>query len=246
MPGRILLTILMTISGLVSYGQGFTLSGEITDGGSGETLIGAVVYIEEIEKGVASNVFGFYSVTLPAGTYNVEYSFIGYKSVKKVIDLNSDQKINVELNTEAYVGPEVEIVGTKGKNTESTEIGRLELGIEQVKVLPAFLGEVDILKTIQLLPGIQSATEGNSGFYVRGGGPDQNLILVDNAVVYNASHLFGMFSVFNADAVKNIEVIKGGMPAQYGGRVSSVLDITLKEGNNKEFEFEGGIVLISG
>jgi outer membrane receptor for ferrienterochelin and colicin len=155
--------------------------------------------------------------------------------------LNQNTSISLELQSGIIEGPTVIIQGEKSKNTESTEMGRASFEVETIKKLPALLGEVDILKTIQYLPGIQAAGEGNSGFYVRGGGPDQNLILLDNATIYNASHLFGFFSVFNADAVKSVEVIKGGMPAEYGGRVSSVLDITLKEGNKKEYVFEGGI-----
>lgn len=223
----------------------FTLSGEVRDKNDGETIVGANIYVQELQKGVSSNAFGFYSLTLPEGNYTIEYSFIGYQKIIKKIALTEDLKISVQLELSVIMGPEVEVVGERSDHTESTDIGRVELEVDAIKKLPAFMGEVDILKTIQFLPGIQSASEGNSGFYVRGGGPDQNLILLDNATVYNASHLFGFFSVFNADAIKNIEVIKGGMPAQYGGRVASVLDITLKEGNKKEYTFEGGIGLIS-
>ena len=141
---------------------------------------------------------------------------------------------------------EVTITADKvDKNVESTSMGRDQLGVEQIKALPAFIGEVDILKTIQLLPGVISAGEGSSGYYVRGGGPDQNLILLDEANVYNASHLFGFFSVFNADAVQNITLIKGGMPANYGGRLASVLDIQMKEGNNQKFGVDGGLGFVS-
>ncbi len=238
-------SLLFPLLSLGSADAKFSISGEIRDANDGEHIIGANIYVVELQKGVSSNAFGFYSLTLESGTYTLEYSFIGYKKVSKTIDLQSNQKINIELETNVFLGPEVEVVGERSDHTESTDIGRVELEVDAIKKLPAFMGEVDILKTIQFLPGIQSATEGNSGFYVRGGGPDQNLILLDNATVYNASHLFGFFSVFNADAIKNIEVIKGGMPAQYGGRVASVLDITLKEGNRKEHKFEGGIGLIS-
>ena len=232
-------------AGQVFAAKNFTISGNVSEKANGESMIGVTVYVDELKKGVSTNFYGFYSMTLPQGNYTILYSFIGFKEVVRTVELSQNTKINVELEEAVYVGPTVEIVGDQNDNTESTKIGTVKLDIENIKTLPAFLGEVDLLKTIQLLPGIQSASEGNSGFYVRGGGPDQNLILVDNAVVYNASHLFGSFSVFNADAVKNVEVIKGGMPAKYGGRVSSVLDISLKEGNLKEHQLEGGIGLIS-
>ncbi|MGB1032304.1 MAG: carboxypeptidase-like regulatory domain-containing protein, partial [Flavobacteriales bacterium] len=210
-------------SSAISCAQKYSISGTISDASTGETILGASVFVEDMEKGVSSNVYGFYSLSLPKGSYKISYSFIGYKTIKKTVELNQDITFNAKLESAVIMGSTVEIVGKKGENVNSTDVGRVELEVDQIKKLPALLGEVDILKTIQLLPGIQSAGEGNSGFYVRGGGPDQNLILVDNAVVYNASHLFGFFSVFNADAVKHIDVIKGGMPAKFGGRVSSVL-----------------------
>ena len=225
--------------------QKYTISGTVTDASTGESILAANVAIKELGKGVATNLYGFYSISLPAGNYTVLYTFIGYETVERAIELKSDVSVNVELKSQVIATDVVEIVGEKSANTESTDLGRVGLEVESIKKLPALLGEVDVLKTIQFLPGVQSAGEGNSGFYVRGGGPDQNLILLDNATIYNAAHLFGFFSVFNADAVKNIDLIKGGMPASYGGRISSVLDISLKEGNNKEHTFEGGIGLIA-
>jgi len=237
--------VLSIFASQLCHGQKYTVSGSINDASTGESILGATIKISELQKGISSNNYGFYSLTLPEGNYTIIYSFIGYETIEKSIELKQNIRLDIKLKPSVVMGPTVEITGEKGKNVNSTDIGTAELEVDQIKKLPALLGEVDILKTLQLLPGIQSAGEGNSGFYVRGGGPDQNLILVDNAVVYNASHLFGFFSVFNADAVKNIEVIKGGIPAKYGGRVSSVLEVTLKEGNNKEFKFEGGIGLIS-
>ena len=225
--------------------QKFTISGTVTDASTGESILAANVAIKELGKGVATNLYGFYSISLPTGNYTLLYTFIGYETVERYIELNTDKSINVELTSLVIATDVVEIVGEKSANTESTDMGRVGLEVESIKKLPALLGEVDVLKTIQFLPGVQSAGEGNSGFYVRGGGPDQNLILLDNATIYNAAHLFGFFSVFNADAVKNIDLIKGGMPSSYGGRISSVLDISLKEGNNKEHTFEGGIGLIA-
>lgn len=240
-----LVLALMTSFYAVEAQQKYTISGTVTDASTGESILAANVAIKEIGKGVATNLYGFYSISLPAGTYTVLYSFIGFETFERSVNLSSDTSINVELKSQVIATDVVEIVGEKSANTESTDMGRVGLEIESIKKLPALLGEVDVLKAIQFLPGVQSAGEGNSGFYVRGGGPDQNLILLDNATIYNASHLFGFFSVFNADAVKNIDLIKGGMPASFGGRISSVLDISLKEGNNKEHTFEGGIGLIA-
>ena len=164
----------------------------------------------------------------------------------KRLTLNQNLKINTTLQEKVITKKELVITGVKDdKNTSSTDMGKVQMDVEKIKTLPAFMGEVDVLKTIQLTPGVQNAGEGNSSFYVRGGGPDQNLILLDEAVVYNASHLFGFFSVFNADAVKNIDLTKAGMPANYGGRLASVLDISMKEGNSKKLQVDGGIGLIS-
>ena len=224
----------------------FTISGYIKDAETGEDLMAANVFIVELEKGVSTNTYGFFSLTLPAGTYTIKFSFIGYNdSIQKVV-LNSDQRINLKLKPTAVKLDEFEITAERvDENTTSTDMGKVGFDVDKIKTLPAFMGEVDIMKTIQLMPGVQAAGEGNSGFYVRGGGPDQNLILLDEAVVYNASHLFGFFSVFNADAVKNVELYKGTMPANFGGRLASVIDVGLKEGNNKEYEFDGGIGLIA-
>jgi hypothetical protein len=232
-------------SSVTAQTKNFTLSGYVKDASNGEVLIGAVVYIPSINKGATTNVYGFYSLSVPAGEYDIKYSFIGYDDIVKKINLLKDERVNLELKVSSQVMEEVVIEGKANQNVESTQMGQMELNVEKIKSLPAFMGEVDILKTIQLLPGVQSAGEGNTGFYVRGGGPDQNLILLDEAPVYNASHLFGFFSVFNADALKNVNMIKGGMPANYGGRLSSVLDINMKDGNYKEFHGEGGIGLIA-
>ncbi|MEP7263716.1 MAG: TonB-dependent receptor [Bacteroidota bacterium] len=224
----------------------FTISGYVRDKATGEALIGCNVYIKELLKGAQTNTYGFYSLTFEEGNYTIAVSFIGFKDSSFAVTLNKDQTLNVELTSKSVEASEVIITGDRpDKNVKSTDMGKINIDVEKIKTLPAFLGEVDILKTIQLLPGVQSAGEGNSGFYVRGGGPDQNLVLLDEAVVYNASHLFGFFSVFNSDAVKNMELTKGGMPAQYGGRLASVLDISMKEGNNKEFHGSGGIGYIA-
>jgi len=243
---RLSLAIFLTVFiCLNTLSQSVTLSGTVKDKSTGETIIGASVYLKEVAKGMPSNVYGFYSITVAPGNHTLLVSAIGYKSIELELELLDDLKLPLELSENVILTDVATVVGEKSKNTESTDMGRVDLDVSKIKKLPAFLGEVDILKTIQFLPGIQTAGEGNTGFYVRGGGPDQNLILLDNAVVYNASHLFGFFSVFNADAVKNVEVIKGGMPANYGGRLASVLDISLKEGNAREHTFDGGIGLIA-
>lgn len=227
-------------------GKKYTVSGFVKDARTGESLIGTNVFIKELLKGTSTNQYGFYSITIDEGNYTLVASFLGYKEYSKAIKLDQDIRVNIDLIDAAILAQEVVITGEKlDKNVQSTQMGKVDLEIEQIKTLPAFMGEVDLLKIIQLLPGVQSAGEGNSGYYVRGGGPDQNLILLDEAVVYNASHLFGFFSVFNADAVKNVSLIKGGMPAQYGGRLASVLDISMKEGNNKEYHAEGGLGFIA-
>ncbi len=223
-----------------------TVSGYVKDSLSGETLIGATISILGKSKGITSNQFGFYSITLAAGTYNFICSYVGYVSKIKTIELNADVDYNFEILPRITTEQAV-IISSKKRdaNVKNAQMGKLDLSINQVKSIPAFLGEIDVLKTIQLLPGVQSAGEGSSGLYVRGGGPDQNLILLDDAVVYNTGHLFGFFSIFNGDAIKSTSLIKGGMPAQYGGRLSSVLDISMKEGNDKNFVVQGGIGLIA-
>jgi hypothetical protein len=229
----------------VGYGQeNATISGYINEESSGEPIIGGQVYVPSLQKGASTNEFGFYSLTLPKGPYQLIYRGGGLPNDTLNINLTKDTIIKAELGKSIEI-EEVEINAKKTDNVNSTKIGQIELDINQIKKLPAFLGEVDVLKTIQLLPGVSSVSEGGQGFYVRGGGPDQNLVLLDNAQVYNASHLFGFFSVFNSDAVKSVNLIKGSMPASYGGRLSSVLEVNMKEGNNKKFKVTGGLGLIS-
>jgi hypothetical protein len=224
----------------------YTISGYVKEAATGEAIIGATVVVKELKKGTNTNQYGFYSITVEGGSYNLVVSYLGFEENSQPVELKSDLRMNVSMSVKAILKDEVIITGEReDKNVKSTEMGTVKLNMEQIKALPAFLGEVDILKTIQLLPGVKSAGDGNAGFYVRGGGPDQNLILLDEAVVYNASHLLGFFSVFNGDAVKDVTLIKGGMPAQYGGRLSSVLDISMKEGNNQQYHVDGGIGLIS-
>jgi TonB dependent receptor/CarboxypepD_reg-like domain/TonB-dependent Receptor Plug Domain len=219
-----------------------TISGIVKDAKTGESVIGATVFVQELKKGVVTNTYGFYSITLDAGNVSLACSFIGFQKFQQSIDLNADTRLNIDLVSISRELQTVEI-SDKGpqENVNNTRMSTINLSMEEIKRLPAFLGEVDILKTLQLLPGVKSGGDGNSGFYVRGGGPDQNLILLDEATIYNASHLLGFFSVFNGDAIKNVELTKGGMPAQYGQRISSVIDISLREGNNQNFKVQGGI-----
>lgn len=222
-----------------------TLSGYLRDSGSSEALIAATIYVKELGIGTQSNNYGFYSISVPAGSYNVIYSYIGYNTQTKQVNITDDIVMDIGLEAENVL-KEVEITSERrDKNVSGTQMGTISISAQKIKQLPVIFGETDILKTLQLMPGVQSAGEGNAGFYVRGGGPDQNLILLDDAVVYNTGHLFGFFSVFNTDALNNVTLIKGGMPANYGGRLSSVVDVSMKEGNMKEFHAEGGIGLIA-
>lgn len=223
-----------------------TISGYVKDAKTGETLIGATVYLKENQKGATTNLYGFYSFTVTEGTFTLIANYLGYVEYVKEIKLDKDLNISIELEPKFVETEAAQVVGEKkDENLSSTQMGKTVLEMETIKAIPAFMGEVDVLKAIQLLPGVQSAGEGNAGFYVRGGGPDQNLILLDEATVYNASHLFGFFSVFNSDAIKNVTLIKGGMPANYGSRLSSVVDVQMKDGNMKEFHAEGGLGIIA-
>ncbi len=225
-----------------------TVSGYIKGAEDGEALIGAGIYVEELKTGATSNVYGFYSLTLPQGKYTLKFIFLGYQTQIKTIDLKENMVLNAELEEEARQTKEVVITGEQTEieaNVKTTQMGVNKLDIKTINRIPPLLGEVDIIRSIQLLPGVTTVGEGASGFNVRGGSIDQNLILLDEAPVYNSSHLFGFFSVFNPDAVKDVKLVKGGIPAQYGGRISSLLDIRMKEGNNKRLELKGGIGLLS-
>lgn len=225
--------------------QKFTISGYVEDAATGEKLIGANVYIPSLDVGASTNNYGFYSLTVPSDSMYLSVSYVGYQTSNFELNLTKDVSLNFTLS-EGTALETVEIIGEKAvKIEEKVQMSEVNVPIKQIQEFPAILGEVDVLKTLQLLPGVQSGTEGTSGLYVRGGSPDQNLILLDGVPMYNVSHLFGFFSVFNADAITNVSLIKGGYPARYGGRLSSVLDITLKEGNMKEFHGEGSISAIA-
>ena len=224
----------------------FTLSGTITDANSNETLIGVNVVLPELKTGVTTNEYGFYSITIPKGVYTVQISYLGYQTLQESITLDQNVKNNFKLFSNETALKEVVITDNKTKtDIKKPEMSVNKLSISTIKKMPVVLGEVDVLKSILLLPGVTNAGEGASGFNVRGGGADQNLILLDEATIFNSSHVFGFFSVFNPDAIKDLKLYKGGIPARYGGRASSVLDIYQKDGNSKEFHVNGGIGLIS-
>jgi hypothetical protein len=239
--------ILLVSLGIVFniYAQNYTISGYIRDAETGEALIGAYAIHNKTQSGTTSNNYGFYSITLPADSVEVVFSYIGYVSHTLKLDLKSSINIDVRLSTSILLNEVVITDRERYKIEEQSQMSSIDIPISQIKAIPALLGEADVLKALQLLPGVQSGGEGQSGLYVRGGSPDQNLILLDGVPVYNASHLFGFFSVFNTDAIKDVKLIKGGYPARYGGRLSSVIDIAMKEGNNQKVAGTASIGLIA-
>ena len=237
-----ILTLLVLFSFKSFSQERFTLNGYITDSESGESLIGATVFINEINSGTVTNPYGFYSITLDEGNYNIDFRYIGYTTISREINLSSNTKIDIELASsdiqlESVVVSDV----AEDYNISSIEMSTSKLDMSKVTEIPTFLGENDIIKAIQLLPGVSSVGEGASGFNVRGGSVGQNLVLLDEAPVYNSSHLLGFLSVFNPDAVKDLKLYKGGIPSRYGGRISSILDIRMKDGNKKKVQLSGGI-----
>lgn len=226
--------------------QKFTLSGYIKEKGSAETLPGVAVYVPSLKVGASSNNYGFYSITLPKGDYEILISSVGYQALKLQIKLDKNIEQNFDLEADITQLEGVEINAEKSeKISETAQMSLLKIPVSQIKDIPTLFGEKDVLKTLQLMPGVQSGSEGNSGLYVRGGGPDQNLMILDDATVYNAYHLFGFFSVFNGDALKSVELYKGGFPARFGGRLSSVLKMDMKDGDKEELHGKVGVGLIS-
>ncbi len=244
MSKKLFLGLVLSISVFALPGQKHVISGFISDKLSGEKLIGANIYETSSLVGTISNNYGFYSLSLPDGPVNILVSYLGYKSAELRFSLTRDTAIALFLEPASSEIEEITIVANKGSNLDNTQMSMIDIPVEKFKNLPFLLGEADVLKVIQLLPGVQSGTEGSTGIYVRGGGPDQNLFLLDGVPVYNASHLFGFFSVFNPDAVKSVQLYKGGFPARFGERLSSVVDIRMKEGNEKETHgsFSTGII----
>ncbi|GAA4409322.1 TonB-dependent receptor [Nibrella viscosa] len=244
-----LLSITMLLLGLSIAAiaqERFTISGYLKDAANGEGLIGATVQVKGQPVGVATNEYGFYSLTLPKGEYQLVYSYVGYESITKAVSLNYNQKLDMQLKSANVLIQEVVVKATRSEqNVNSLEMGVSKLDMKTIKAMPALLGEVDVIRSIQMLPGVSTVGEGATGFNVRGGNIDQNLILLDEATVYNSSHLMGFFSVFNPDAVKDVKLVKSGIPAQYGGRLSSLLDVRMKEGNAKRLALSGGIGTVS-
>ncbi|NQY68754.1 MAG: TonB-dependent receptor plug domain-containing protein [Flavobacteriales bacterium] len=239
------LVCIIFCSSYVLYAQEtITISGYLQEEASSEKLIGGNLYEFNSRKGTVTNDYGFFSLTVPKDSINLRISFAGFETQYYIGFPKEDLRLNFELK--GLTLNEVVIIGTKEEQIhEKVEMSTIDLSLEKVAMLPVLMGEKDIMKTIQLLPGVQTGSEGTSGIYVRGGGADQNLILLDGVPIYNASHLFGFFSVFNADAINSVKLIKGGFPARYGGRLSSVIDIKMKEGNMKEVHGKGSIGLIS-
>lgn len=223
----------------------YTVNGYIKDVSNGETLIGATVVVKGTSRGVATNAYGFYSLSLEPGDYTLSYEYLGFRTEQKEVQLSSNLKMDVELSEDVALLEEVVVLGEAAdQNVTDLEMSTNKLDITTIKSLPTLLGEVEIIRSIQLLPGVSSVGEGATGFNVRGGSVDQNLVLLDEAPVYNSSHLFGFFSVFNPDAVKDVKLYKGGIPSRYGGRLSSILDVRMKEGNSKNLSVNGGVGLI--
>jgi hypothetical protein len=236
---------LLIINSCFLFAQKKTISGYVSDGKTQEKIIGAIIYDAKTKLGTITNNFGFYSLTLPSDSVNLLISYIGFTPQYLSFLLNKDVPLNIDLSLSNQLQT-IEILADENERIEErTRMSTINIPIEQIKKVPALLGEVDVLKVLQLLPGVKSGGEGSSGLYVRGGGPDQNLILLDGAPIYNASHLFGFFSTFNADAIKNVELTKGGFPARYGGRLSSVIDINMKDGNMRKYNVEGSVGLIA-
>lgn len=243
---RAIFVVLFATCQLCCFAQSkFTVSGYVRDSVSGETLIGSSVAIQGQGKGITTNQYGFYSITLPEGRYRLSVTFAGYDQRDTTVDLHGGMDVDFHLVQRSMMQEVVVSSVRRDNNVKLAQMGKIDLSMSRIQSVPVLLGETDVLKTLQLLPGVRNAGEGNTGLYVRGGGPDQNLIMLDDAIVYNTGHLFGFFSVFNSDAIKNITLIKGSMPAQYGGRLSSVLDVSMKDGNMKKLEVQGGIGLIA-
>ncbi|MBA4744117.1 MAG: TonB-dependent receptor [Muricauda sp.] len=247
MKNKLLTYLLLLLGFTVMAQEKYTLRGTVKDNENGETLIGASVYLQGTEYGAITNEYGFYSLTAPAGTYTLSITYIGYGATVQEINLNTDQTIDLELSPNATALDEIVVSAddTEKINLKTPQMGVAQLKTQTIKEIPAVLGEVDVIKSIQMLPGVSNNGEGSTGFHVRGGAADQNLVLLDEAIIYNTSHFFGFFSVFNADAIKDVKLYKGDMPAEFGGRVSSVLDVRQKDGNSKNFALSGGIGIVS-
>jgi hypothetical protein len=242
---KVLILLICTFSILQISAQYYTISGYITDEKSGETLINASIYDINSRKGTVANVYGFYSLTLPKGQIDLQYSYVGYATQARKLDLQKDTVINIRFKSSIDL-QEITVIGRQRiTGVQSAQMSAVEVPISQIKTVPTLFGEADLVKALQLLPGVQSGSEGSTGMYVRGGGPDENLFLLDGIPVYNVNHMAGFFSVFNPDAVKNVTLYKGSFPARFGGRLSSVIDVRMNDGNDKEIHGNVSVGLIS-
>lgn len=244
---KVFTTLLLLLPFIGFTQKKITISGFVKEQGSQEQLPGVNVFVSDTPYGAVTNTYGFYSLTIPSGDSAIlAFSFVGYSKIEKSVALDKDIQLNILLSSVTQLD-EVVVSARRQEDyvSRTAQMSQIEIPIQQIKKIPAFFGEKDVLKVLQLMPGVQKGTEGQTGLYVRGGGPDQNLIILDDAVVYNANHLFGFFSIFNSDALKSVELTKGGFPARYGGRLSSVLEMNLKEGSKEKLHGEGGIGLIS-
>ena len=229
-----------------SKGGQFTLSGVIRDANNGEAIIGGQLFVQSLNTGTVSDINGNYSITLPKGSYELLFKYLGKKDINQSVLLYDNGVLNIDMEDSPYSLKEIVITAESESNVHNLKTGSLKLNMEEIKHLPAFMGEVDIIKSVTLLPGVQTVAEGSSGFNVRGGSADQNLVLLDEMPIFNSSHLFGFFSVFNPETVKDFELYKSGIPARFGGRISSILDISAKQGNLKKHVISGGISPITG
>jgi outer membrane receptor for ferrienterochelin and colicin len=247
MKNFFLVVLALFVAQTLSAQQTYTLSGYVKEAGSKELLLGVTIYTESKSAGTVTNNFGYYALQLPKGKHRIIYNFVGYDAVTKEVIISGDKVLNVDLaSAHSEIGEViVNASKTQKKVSQDVQMSTIEIPIKTIKDIPALFGEKDVLKVLQLMPGVQSGSEGQSGLYVRGGGPDQNLIILDGATVYNAQHLFGFFSLFNGDALRSVELIKGGFPARYGGRLSSVIDMNMKDGNKEKVTGELGIGVIS-
>jgi hypothetical protein len=240
----ILISLILIVS--TATAQKITISGYIKDKSNGEVLIGANIYEKGTSIGASTNAYGFYSLTMPAGKHSLIFSYMGYQSIKLSLNLSQDTTINMELLPQTQEIEEVVVSARKdNENVVSTDVSMQKLNSQTIKKIPVLMGEADMIKSLQLMPGVKSVGSMSSGMSIRGGSRDQNLLLLDEAPVYNASHLSGLFSVFNNDAIKNVKLYKANIPARYGGRLSSLLDIRMNDGNSKRISGTGGIGLIS-
>ncbi len=242
---RKLIFLLLLINSTILHAQNFTISGYLRDEASGETLIGATVLDLESKKGAVANTHGFYSLTLPRDTVHLEFSYVGYQTITKKFILSRDTTFNIKLVGSTELEGSTVVASRNELGVRGTQMSAIEVPIVQIKNIPALGGEIDVIKALQLLPGVQSGSEGATGLYVRGGGPDQNLILLDGVPLYNINHMFGFFSVFNVDAIKNVTLYKGNFPARFGSRLSSVVDVRQNEGNENEYHGSVSIGLLS-